>query len=360
MSHSTTSGGCTATAARAHQRDQRRRLAQALRAASRAGRPGAPRRCGRVAARAHQRQRQPQLAHHALGLGELGRRHGLEVHALQHLARGEREARVELHLARPRAPRSALRLAEQRVGQPLALLLVGARRCARRSSAAAAASSARVSFGSRQNSAKRLVEDRALLARATSSTADSVQYQSSRRSRPAISSARSAVEHAVGPDAAARRARSTRAKCMTFSASSRPREPDASTRGSISGRGRGALRLGHEAPGLVAGDARDVVLVLEQHAQRVVDGLRVERDACRARPARCVQSMVSATPGSLNRSTRAQPLHEGDDLARQPLGAPRRLAAQDLELARGVGVVDPVVEAAALDRVVDLARAVAR
>ena len=55
----------------------------------------------------------------------------------------------------------------------------------------------------------------------------------------------------------------------------------------------------------------------------------------------------------------AQLLHE----ARRPRRdsarvAPRHLAADDLELARGVGIVDPVVEAAALQRVVDLAGAV--
>ena len=35
----------------------------------------------------------------------------------------------------------------------------------------------------------------------------------------------------------------------------------------------------------------------------------------------CAQSSVSATPGALNSSRRADRLHEGDDLARQPLAA---------------------------------------
>ena len=71
------------------------------------------------------------------------------------------------------------------------------------------------------------------------------------------------------------------------------------------------------------------------------------------------QSSVSATPGGLMSSPRAaQPLHERDDLLgerRRHLGQAR---AHDLELARQAGVVDPVVEAAALEGVVQLAGAV--
>ena len=70
--------------------------------------------------------------------------------------------------------------------------------------------------------------------------------------------------------------------------------------------------------------------------------------------------MVSAMPGSLYSSTCAQPLHEGDDLLRQlSAGAPGTRRCSDLQLARGVGKADPVVQAAALHRIVDLARAVA-
>ncbi len=54
----------------------------------------------------------------------------------------------------------------------------------------------------------------------------------------------------------------------------------------------------------------------------------------------------------------AQVLHERDHLARELLRGARHLAPHDLDLLLEVGIVDPVVEAAALERVVDLARAV--
>ena len=103
----------------------------------------------------------------------------------------------------------------------------------------------------------------------------------------------------------------------------------------------------------------DVVLVLEQHAERVGDRLRVERDAVE-RDQRLGPVERLGDAGRLEEIQRAQPLRERDDLARQRLRRARTLAAHDRELALRVGIVDPVIEAAALDRVVDLARAVRR
>ena len=54
----------------------------------------------------------------------------------------------------------------------------------------------------------------------------------------------------------------------------------------------------------------------------------------------------------------AQPLDEGDEFRRQLGIGPRRLAAHDVELAVRGRIIDPVIEAAALQRVVDLAGAV--
>src|SRR4051812_33004693 len=77
--------------------------------------------------------------------------------------------------------------------------------------------------------------------------------------------------------------RRMRAKCMTFSASF-PGPASASgissmvTGPACSGRGRGRLRLGRDARGLFSDDALHVVLVLEEHAERVVHRLRVEGD----------------------------------------------------------------------------------
>ena len=62
--------------------------------------------------------------------------------------------------------------------------------------------------------------------------------------------------------------------------------------------------------------------------------------------------------GRLEQILLAQRLHEVHDLLRQRLADARHLGAHDLQLARGVGIADPVIEAAALERVVDFARAV--
>ena len=119
-------------------------------------------------------------------------------------------------------PLAALRfsLREQRVGQPLALLLLGLGGAAVGLAAAAAASSSRRASGR----ARRCWKAWSKIGRCSSresSTADMVQYQSSRRSgnwcAPVISSARTQSSTRSGP---MRRpaARSRRAKCMTFSA----------------------------------------------------------------------------------------------------------------------------------------------
>ena len=110
------------------------------------------------------------------------------------------------------------------------------------------------------------------------------------------------------------------------------------------------LRLG-------AFEARDVVLILEQHAERVGDGRRIERDHVelgqRRRP---VERLGDA--GRLEQILLAQGLHEMHDLLRQRLADARHLGAHDLQFARGVRIADPVIEAAALERVVDFAGAV--
>ena len=101
----------------------------------------------------------------------------------------------------------------------------------------------------------------------------------------------------------------------------------------------------------------DVVLVFQQHAQRVVDrlGIEVERVQLRQRR-RPVDGLGDAR--QLEEVELAQLLHEAHDLARQAFAGARRLDLEDLELALEVGIVDPVIEAAPLQRVVDLARAV--
>src|SRR6266850_1299268 len=103
----------------------------------------------------------------------------------------------------------------------------------------------------------------------------------------------------------------------------------------------GRLGLVHQALGFLAGDALEVVAVLEEHAERVVHRLRIERDAVeRHQAVRPVDGLGHARQ------------------LEQRGGGLRRFAVQDLELALRVRIVDPVVEAAPLHRVVDLAGAV--
>src|SRR6266850_8555561 len=92
----------------------------------------------------------------------------------------------------------------------------------------------------------------------------------------------------------------------------------------------GRLGLVHQALGFLAGDALEVVAVLEQHAERVVDRLRIERDAVeRHQAVRPVDGL--GDPRQLEELRLAQALHEGDDFLRQGGARPRRLAMQDLE-----------------------------
>ena len=72
------------------------------------------------------------------------------------------------------------------------------------------------------------------------------------------------------------------------------------------------------------------------------------------------QSSVSATPGHLGQVRGPQAVDERDDLAREAGGRVRHAGRDDLELLGRRRVVDPVVQAAALERVVDLARPVRR
>ena len=87
----------------------------------------------------------------------------------------------------------------------------------------------------------------------------------------------------------------------------------------------------------------------------MVSGSSSSRSSCDSAVA---QSIVSATPGSLNRSSLrsscTKPTTWRDSRSLAPGALPFRISSSRLQ----VGIIDPVVEAAALQRVVDLARAV--
>ena len=87
------------------------------------------------------------------------------------------------------------------------------------------------------------------------------------------------------------------------------------------------------------------------------DGLGVQRDLVeREEGAGPVEGLGDS--GQLEQVGGAQPLDEADDLLGEGCGQLGGAQAQDLQLAGRVRIVDPVVEAAPLERVVDLARAV--
>src|SRR3954452_1844636 len=99
-------------------------------------------------------------------------------------------------------------------------------------------------------------------------------------------------------------------------------------------------------------DAVDVLPHLEGHAQR---SLEIGTLECDERP-RPVDRLAHAR--QLVELLAAQPLYRGADALRYRLGHARDARPHDLGLPLARGVVDPVVEAATLEGVVQLARAV--
>ncbi len=106
-----------------------------------------------------------------------------------------------------------------------------------------------------------------------------------------------------------------------------------------------------------ATDAGNVVLVFEQYAERVLDRLRRQLDDIKlmqgGSPVDCL-----GDAGKLEQVHFAQLLDERDDLATELFVRLRRLDPEDFQLALDVGIIDPVIEAAPLERVVNFARAV--
>ncbi|CAD5374266.1 hypothetical protein RA210_U50218 [Rubrivivax sp. A210] len=201
--------------------------------------------------------------------------------------------------------------------------------------------------GARQKASK-AASKTACCSRWSSITAASAACTSSRRSRPTASTAARAVSTRSGP--ACRPAACRRREKRVMWAASRMR--GTSARGGVS------TQFGQQARDFAAFDAGDVVLVLEQHAQAVVYGRRLQM-ACiqRHQGTRPVQGLGHAR--HLEEVQLAQALDEGHHLPRQALAGLGRLQRHDLQLALGVGKLHPVVEAAALERVVDFACAVA-
>ena len=118
-------------------------------------------------------------------------------------------------------------------------------------------------------------------------------------------------------------------------------------------------RGAHELAEPVRAHALLVLAVLQDRAERRVDRLLVEpRRAERRERLRPVDRLRDT--GRLVELEVAQRLDRGRDVARERVGNLRRAQPDDRELALEVGMRDPVVEAAALQRVVHVARAVRR
>src|SRR5437773_7821913 len=135
----------------------------------------------------------------------------------------------------------------------------------------------------------------------------------------------------------------------------------APSRGSRSGRSEpssGTLCLLDQGRHLLA-HSLQVFLVLERGAERGVDERGIDRArAQRGKRPGPVQRL--GHPRHLVQVHPAQALHQRRHLSRQPVGSFRGTGAHDLDLFLEIRVVDPVVQAAPLQRVVHLAGAVRR
>src|SRR5665213_1823889 len=101
----------------------------------------------------------------------------------------------------------------------------------------------------------------------------------------------------------------------------------------------------------------DVVLIFQQRAERIGHRRWIERDHVqlseRAGPVQCL-----GDARLLEQILLAQRLHESDYLLGQFLGNARHLRAQNLQLALGIWIANPVIETAPLERVVHFARTI--
>ena len=367
MSHSTTSGGvrrCRARHASGATRAGGAGHAAQRRAQVDPMRRAAPARCAAPAARAAAASGCASIAAPAASSSAVIVAKSL---LLQHLARRERERRVELDLVVVRARASGSSggsiACARRAGSSGA---APARRCARYTVGSSAAIIFSSSFGLRQKRSNACSNSGRCSCRDTS-TAASAARKSSRLARPTASTASSAsstlrradrqaggAQHAdevqdVLGEASLRRERHgarqlRRARCRR--AASQPDALRLRLRRRASPRPRGA-----SAP------TSSWYLSSTPSVSATVCGSSAMRSSAISASA---QSSVSAMPGALNRSI-ARSRCVNATISRASASARlRALAADDRELAQRVGIVDPVVEAAPLDRVVDLARAVRR
>src|SRR2546422_935517 len=119
----------------------------------------------------------------------------------------------------------------------------------------------------------------------------------------------------------------------------------------------GNCRLLEKARQRGLADVAQILLVLQEHAEGAVEDVTVELARLeRHQRERPIERLGHAGP--LEQVVAAQRLDDGDDGAREPLGHLGQAPRDDRELALRRRVIDPVVEAAALERVMHLSCAV--
>ena len=215
------------------------------------------------------------------------------------------------------------------------------------------------SFGSRQK-ASNAASNSACCSWRSSITALSAACTSSRRSSPTCSIAAIAASTRSGPIGIPA-LRSTRAKWTMFSAITACTSPRPAAVRRIRRRHSSNARARSSSSSFAVSPLCSLTMSSWYFSSTpsvscTVAGSsadRVQRDQ-RVRP---VDRLGDAR--RLEQVERAHALHELDHLHVEPLRRARRLQPHDLELALDAREIDPVVQAAPLQRVVDLARAVA-
>ena len=112
--------------------------------------------------------------------------------------------------------------------------------------------------------------------------------------------------------------------------------------------------------GFAALNTGNVILVLEQRAERRIDRAGIERDSVSSTCQRLGPADRLGDAGILVEVGAAQLLDERDDLAGQCFARLRHLEFENGALAFGTGIVDPVIEAASPHRIVNFARPIGR
>ncbi len=135
-------------------------------------------------------------------------------------------------------------------------------------------------------------------------------------------------------------------------------EPALAARSGL-GRFRSLARFGHQPGRIGAAHPRDVVLVFQQCSEGLVHDLRLQLGLVEV-PEGCRPVDRLRHARQLEQVLRAQLLDERNHLGGQVLRNVRRFHAKNGALPRSIGIIDPMIQAAAPDRVMHFPRTVRR